>query len=69
MVHQTPQQRWRKVKGPMQATIATLIHFEWRPIEPTRWEDHTGHQWLWDRDGLQGMREALMNAVHLEVWA
>jgi len=31
------KQRWQCVKGPIAASIATLIDAEWRPVKPTEW--------------------------------
>lgn len=29
--------RWMKVRGPMSATIGTLLDLGWRPVHPTSW--------------------------------
>jgi len=37
--------RWSKVRGPMGAVIATLQDLNWRPVQPTVWEDQNGLRW------------------------
>ena len=38
--------RWRRVKGPITATIATLEDFGWMGRRPLQWEDHRGQGWV-----------------------
>ena len=41
----TSQYRWRAVKGPMSATIATLLEEGWDPVGPLLWQDTEGARW------------------------
>eukprot|EP00959_Pyramimonas_sp_CCMP1952_P031774 666584-Pyramimonas_sp.AAC.1 len=34
--------RWRRVKGPVMVTVATLFDFEWVPTSPCEWQDEYG---------------------------
>ena len=36
---------WKLVKGPMTATIATLLDIGWDPCNPTLWKDERGDEW------------------------
>ena len=32
-----PEERWRRVTSPISATIATLLHIGWAPVQPSHW--------------------------------
>ena len=34
--------KWRRVRGPTAAIIASLLDFGWDPLEPDEWEDDLG---------------------------
>eukprot|EP00972_Heterocapsa_arctica_P006627 969641-Heterocapsa_arctica.AAC.1 len=36
---------WNRVKGPMAATIATLIDIGWQPLSACYWGDSQGNRW------------------------
>eukprot|EP00959_Pyramimonas_sp_CCMP1952_P205818 4304033-Pyramimonas_sp.AAC.1 len=33
---------WRRVRGPVAATIAALLDLGWLPLSPARWRDDRG---------------------------
>ena len=41
----TQKQRWRSIRGPMGALVATLHRIDWNPVAPTVWEDHSGKRY------------------------
>ncbi len=45
--------RWRLVRGPMGATIATLLDLDRRPTGPREWMDHDGITWFVDDVGAR----------------
>ena len=56
--------RWRRVKGHLSATIATLYDLDWVPERPDRWIDHSGLTWEWDgSSGLGILYHAIADAA------
>ena len=41
-----PSTRWKRVKGPMAATIATALDLGWIPAKPDHWYDRTRMSWM-----------------------
>ena len=51
---QNPDGRWMKVKGPMAATICTLLDMKWKPIHPCKWMPHDSEE-IEDFSGVEGV--------------
>jgi ribonuclease HI len=49
-----PRRRWAEVRGPIAATIATLLDVDWVPRSSTEWEHPNGEVW----ECLEGPRDA-----------
>eukprot|EP00959_Pyramimonas_sp_CCMP1952_P134044 2803990-Pyramimonas_sp.AAC.1 len=45
-IRQAGQRKWRLAKGPLSATIATLLDIGWDPVSATQWDTDGGHSWL-----------------------
>ena len=45
-IRKAGQRRWRIVRGPVGATIATLLEINWDPISATQWDTDAGKSWL-----------------------
>ena len=46
--------RWRRVRGPVAATMATLRDLGWDPFSPIEWKDPDGQAWKFNDDGGDG---------------
>ncbi|CAK0892726.1 unnamed protein product, partial [Prorocentrum cordatum] len=45
-IRKAGQRKWRIVRGPVGATIATLLEINWDPIAATQWDTDAGKSWL-----------------------
>ena len=63
--------RWTCVKGPVFATIATLIDWGWKPSSPTCWLDPSGalNDFMFE-EGISQYKvlHAFGNQVEAELW-
>ena len=63
--------RWSRVKGPMQATIATLIDLGWVPNHPDRWMEPPPSDILWTITGpgdLEAFKKAIGRSAMASLW-
>lgn len=62
--------KWGSIRGPMGATIGTLVELGWKPESPARWIDHRGNRWEYSGRGSLGpLYAAIGEAVEIKVWS
>ena len=66
----TPENcRWRRVRGPMGATICTLLASGWNPAQPEIWMDPQGNvAFVHDKNRLADIEEHFRNVMKEEGW-
>ena len=64
--------RWQCVRGPIDATIATLLQAKWKPISPTHWIAPTGEHTINfnDEEGISHHRvlHMLREGLEADLW-
>ena len=65
-----PARRWRRVAGPLAATIVTLLDLGWLPVSSTLWQDGSGRQWEVSEApfDLMVLRQAIAASVQSKLW-
>ena len=71
-----PNRRWRRVSGPVSATIVVLLELGWSPEGPWGWVDPLGTRWRCTEDTLADATvpwhsplEAVALSAERKLWA
>ena len=69
---ESPTTRWKRVAGPISAVVATLYQLGWTPLEPLKWRDVEGEEWILSPHDpkLRSQFELhLLRQVDLHLWS
>ena len=74
-VEATPRRRWlHRCRGPVSTLIVTLRQLDWMPLEPGRWRDPRGEDWIigephtLSRTHIEPLLRTLRASVAAHLW-